>query len=109
LGSDNLITEAAGGNVSAQALKEADDKTFQESEVTYIAWSAFLSYKCIYGPVPERVLIALTKMVFDHDFSNMFLQTEVLKQLSSMGRLVVCAGDGAVQSLRNLYVLYKLH
>lgn len=36
----------------------------------------------------------------------MFLQTEVLKQLSSMGRLVVCAGDGAVQSLTNLYVLF---
>ncbi|VVB14249.1 unnamed protein product [Arabis nemorensis] len=61
--SDNLIAEAAGGNVSAQALKEADEKAFQESE------------------------------------------TEVLKQLSSMGRLVVCAGDGAVQSLTNLALL----
>ena len=30
------------------------------------------------------------------------LQTEVLKQLSSMGRLVICAGDGAVQSYTNL-------
>ena len=49
--------------MSAQALKEADEKAFQESE------------------------------------------TEVLKQLSSMGRLVVCAGDGAVQSLRNLALL----
>ncbi|KAI4386840.1 hypothetical protein MLD38_004738 [Melastoma candidum] len=29
-------------------------------------------------------------------------ETEVLKQLSSMGRLVVCAGDGAVQSSTNL-------
>ncbi|CAH2045294.1 unnamed protein product [Thlaspi arvense] len=61
--SDNLIAEAAGGNASAQALKEADEKAFQESE------------------------------------------TEVLKQLSSMGRLVVCAGDGAVQSLTNLALL----
>ncbi|XP_010514358.1 PREDICTED: probable inactive shikimate kinase like 1, chloroplastic [Camelina sativa] len=61
--SDNLITEAAGGNLSAHALKEADEKAFQESE------------------------------------------TEVLKQLSSMGRLVVCAGDGAVQSLKNLSLL----
>ncbi|XP_006291532.2 probable inactive shikimate kinase like 1, chloroplastic [Capsella rubella] len=61
--SDNLITEAAGGNLSAQALKEADEKAFQESE------------------------------------------TEVLKQLSSMGRLVVCVGDGAVQSVKNLSLL----
>ncbi|CAN7026126.1 unnamed protein product [Brassica rapa subsp. trilocularis] len=61
--SDNLIAEAAGGNVSVQALKEADEKAFKESE------------------------------------------TEVLKQLSSMGRLVVCAGDGAVQSLTNLALL----
>ncbi|KAI6700876.1 hypothetical protein NL676_015200 [Syzygium grande] len=29
-------------------------------------------------------------------------EAEVLKQLSSMGRLVVCAGDGAVQSSTNL-------
>ncbi|XP_065867077.1 probable inactive shikimate kinase like 1, chloroplastic isoform X2 [Euphorbia lathyris] len=36
-----------------------------------------------------------------------FLQseTEVLKQLSSMGRLVVCAGDGGVQSSTNLALL----
>ncbi|CAA7023732.1 unnamed protein product, partial [Microthlaspi erraticum] len=61
--SDNLIAEAAGGNVSAQALKEADEKAFQESE------------------------------------------TEVLRQLTSMGRLVVCAGDGAVQGLKNLALL----
>ncbi|XXG78340.1 hypothetical protein AAC387_Pa08g2299 [Persea americana] len=32
-------------------------------------------------------------------------ETEVLKQLSSMGRLVVCAGDGAVQSSTNLSFL----
>lgn len=32
-------------------------------------------------------------------------ETEVLKQLSSMGRLVVCAGDGAVQSRTNLALL----
>lgn len=45
-------------------------------------------------------------MVVINDDSNVILQTEVLKQLSSMGRLVVCAGDGAVQSLTNLYVLF---
>lgn len=39
----------------------------------------------------------------DGNGSAIFLQTEVLKQLSSMGRLVVCAGDGAVQSSTNLY------
>lgn len=33
------------------------------------------------------------------------MQAEVLKQLSSMGRLVVCAGDGAVQSSTNLYAI----
>ncbi|XP_062105368.1 probable inactive shikimate kinase like 1, chloroplastic isoform X3 [Humulus lupulus] len=32
-------------------------------------------------------------------------ETEVLKQLSSMGRLVVCAGNGAVQSSTNLGLL----
>ncbi|KDP41821.1 hypothetical protein JCGZ_26839 [Jatropha curcas] len=32
-------------------------------------------------------------------------ETEVLKQLSSMGRLVVCAGDSAVQSSTNLALL----
>lgn len=32
-------------------------------------------------------------------------ETEVLKQLSSMGRLVVCAGDGATQSSTNLALL----
>nr|CAD1824360.1 unnamed protein product [Ananas comosus var. bracteatus] len=32
-------------------------------------------------------------------------ETEVLKQLSSMGRLVVCAGDGAVESSTNLALL----
>ncbi|KAL6954346.1 shikimate kinase [Sarracenia purpurea var. burkii] len=32
-------------------------------------------------------------------------ETEVLKQLSSMGRLVVCAGTGAVQSATNLALL----
>ncbi|KAK7267209.1 hypothetical protein RIF29_19874 [Crotalaria pallida] len=32
-------------------------------------------------------------------------ETEVLKQLSSMGRLVVCAGNGAVQSATNLALL----
>ncbi|KAK9272463.1 hypothetical protein L1049_002836 [Liquidambar formosana] len=32
-------------------------------------------------------------------------ETEVLKQLSSMGRLVVCAGNGAVQSTTNLAFL----
>ncbi|KAJ7971747.1 Shikimate kinase [Quillaja saponaria] len=32
-------------------------------------------------------------------------ETEVLKQLSSMGRLVVCAGNGAVQSSTNLALL----
>lgn len=36
-------------------------------------------------------------------FGDLLLQTEVLKQLSSMGRLVVCAGNGAVQSSANLY------
>ncbi|KAL7258724.1 hypothetical protein ACSBR1_004759 [Camellia fascicularis] len=33
------------------------------------------------------------------------LETEVLKQLSSMGRLVVCARNGAVQSTANLALL----
>ncbi|XP_030953498.1 probable inactive shikimate kinase like 1, chloroplastic isoform X3 [Quercus lobata] len=32
-------------------------------------------------------------------------ETEVLKQLSSMGRLVICAGNGAVQSSTNLAFL----
>ncbi|XP_050235306.1 probable inactive shikimate kinase like 1, chloroplastic [Mercurialis annua] len=32
-------------------------------------------------------------------------ETEVLRQLSSMGRLVVCAGDGAVQNSTNLGLL----
>ncbi|XP_058186935.1 probable inactive shikimate kinase like 1, chloroplastic [Rhododendron vialii] len=32
-------------------------------------------------------------------------ETEVLKQLSAMGRLVVCAGNGAVQSITNLALL----
>ncbi|KAJ8546461.1 hypothetical protein K7X08_019044 [Anisodus acutangulus] len=32
-------------------------------------------------------------------------ETEVLKQLSSMGRLVVCAGDGAVQCAANLALM----
>ncbi|KMZ58110.1 Shikimate kinase [Zostera marina] len=32
-------------------------------------------------------------------------ETEVLKQLSSMRRLVVCAGDGAVQGIKNLSYL----
>ncbi|KAL5581425.1 hypothetical protein UlMin_013867 [Ulmus minor] len=32
-------------------------------------------------------------------------ETEVLRQLSSMGRLVVCAGNGAVQSSTNLALL----
>ncbi|XP_020111010.1 probable inactive shikimate kinase like 1, chloroplastic isoform X1 [Ananas comosus] len=32
-------------------------------------------------------------------------ETEVLKQLSSMGRLLVCAGDGAVESSTNLALL----
>lgn len=32
-------------------------------------------------------------------------ETEVLKQLSSMGRLVVCAGEGAVQSSTNLALM----
>ncbi|KAL0761528.1 hypothetical protein Bca101_077678 [Brassica carinata] len=63
--SDNLIAEAAGGNAPVQSLKEADEKSFMESE------------------------------------------TEVLKQLSSMGRLVVCAGDGAVQSLTNLLLKFS--
>ncbi|GFP85861.1 probable inactive shikimate kinase like 1 chloroplastic [Phtheirospermum japonicum] len=31
-------------------------------------------------------------------------ETKVLKQLSSMGRLVVCAGNGVVKSATNLYV-----
>lgn len=36
-------------------------------------------------------------------------ETEVLKQLSSMGRLVVCAGDGAVQNAINLaYLRYGI-
>ncbi|XP_073099705.1 probable inactive shikimate kinase like 1, chloroplastic isoform X1 [Elaeis guineensis] len=36
-------------------------------------------------------------------------ETEVLKQLSSMGRLVVCAGDGAVQGSTNLaYLRYGI-
>ncbi|XP_068656638.1 probable inactive shikimate kinase like 1, chloroplastic isoform X2 [Aristolochia californica] len=36
-------------------------------------------------------------------------ETEVLKQLSSMGRLVICAGDGAVQSSTNLaYLRYGI-
>ena len=33
---------------------------------------------------------------------EVFLQTEVLKQLSSMGRLIVNAGDGVVKSATNL-------
>lgn len=41
LSSDNLIAEAAGGNASAQALKEADEKAFQESEVNSITPSSF--------------------------------------------------------------------
>ncbi|KAJ0988765.1 hypothetical protein J5N97_007121 [Dioscorea zingiberensis] len=36
-------------------------------------------------------------------------ETEVLKQLSSMGRLIICAGDGAVQSSGNLaYLRYGI-
>ncbi|XWS40547.1 hypothetical protein CRYUN_Cryun17cG0004700 [Craigia yunnanensis] len=38
-------------------------------------------------------------------YSQIFLQTEVLKQLSSMGRLGVCTGDGAVQDSTNLALL----
>lgn len=34
--SDNLIAEAAGGNTSVQALKDADEKAFKESEVNSI-------------------------------------------------------------------------
>ncbi|CAL5325468.1 unnamed protein product [Camellia sinensis] len=34
-------------------------------------------------------------------------EIEVLKQLSSMGRLVVCAGNGAVQSTTNLYMIAR--
>ncbi|KAK1260060.1 hypothetical protein QJS04_geneDACA015393 [Acorus gramineus] len=37
--------------------------------------------------------------------SLVLLKTEVLKQLSSMVRLVVCAGDGAVKSVTNLSYL----
>jgi hypothetical protein len=36
--------------------------------------------------------------------SATFWQTEGLKQLTSMGSLVLCCGDGAVMNSTNLYV-----
>ncbi|OIV90034.1 hypothetical protein TanjilG_23954 [Lupinus angustifolius] len=46
------------------------------------------------------------KSVRESDEKGFFeSETEVLKQLSSMGRLVVCAGNGAVQSSTNLALL----
>ncbi|KAF3337494.1 putative inactive shikimate kinase like 1 [Carex littledalei] len=49
---------------------------------------------------------AAAKLAFQSDEQGFKeSETEVLKQLSAMGRLVVCAGDSAVQSKTNLALL----
>ncbi|GFQ00201.1 probable inactive shikimate kinase like 1 chloroplastic [Phtheirospermum japonicum] len=75
--SDSLVEEAAGGKSAAVSLIERDEEGYLASEV---------------------MSISLILFKLDH----FVLETEVLKQLSSMGRLV-CAGNGAVKSATNLY------
>ncbi|KAF5956204.1 hypothetical protein HYC85_009060 [Camellia sinensis] len=79
--SDNLVEEAAGGGSAGKSFRERDKEGFSESEVTFADISLMPRFK------------------------GLRLLTEVLKQLSSMGRLVVCAGNGAVQSTTNLALL----
>ncbi|GAY62649.1 hypothetical protein CUMW_219550 [Citrus unshiu] len=81
--SDSLVFEAAGGESAAKAFRESDEKGYQQAEVIVLD----LLYCCAAFCVQAQLF------------------TEVLKQLSSMGRLVVCAGNGAVQSSANLALL----
>ncbi|KAG7022637.1 putative inactive shikimate kinase like 1, chloroplastic [Cucurbita argyrosperma subsp. argyrosperma] len=58
----------------------------------------FLILACVIEPVKTLRLMYLRTLI-ERPW------TEVLKQLSSMGRLVVCAGNGAVRSSTNLALL----
>ncbi|GMN57446.1 hypothetical protein TIFTF001_026548 [Ficus carica] len=80
--SDSLVEEAAGAKSTVKSFKETDEQGFRESESVSMVWR-------------EN----------QRSISDILVQTEVLKQLSSMGRLVVCAGIGAVQSSTNLALL----
>ncbi|KAL4577077.1 hypothetical protein LXL04_013179 [Taraxacum kok-saghyz] len=51
------------------------------------------------GEAAAKQLLELDKVGFRES------ETEVLRQLSSMGRMVICAGNGAVQSSTNLSLL----
>ncbi|ESR60240.1 hypothetical protein CICLE_v10017811mg, partial [Citrus x clementina] len=96
--SDSLVFEAAGGESAAKAFRESDEKGYQQAEVIVLdlLGIAVLLFACKLGYFNLDNKVA-------YIFGDLLLQTEVLKQLSSMGRLVVCAGNGAVQSSANLY------
>ncbi|WOG83915.1 hypothetical protein DCAR_0103093 [Daucus carota subsp. sativus] len=76
--SDKLIEEAVGGSAAARSFRERDEKGYRESEISIFCFITYLK-------------------------KNRFCF--VLKQLSSMGRLVVSAGNGAFDSPTNLSLL----
>ncbi|KAI8030347.1 hypothetical protein LOK49_LG01G02223 [Camellia lanceoleosa] len=79
---DNLVEEAAGGGSAGKSFRKRDKEGFSESAVTFADISLMLRFKGL------GLLVLVPSLV--------------LKQLSSMGRLVVCARNGAVQSTTNL-------
>lgn len=114
--SDSLVEEAAGGESTVKSFRETDEQGFRESEVIFqpICLHHLIAKgyeKTILGPWGalrfQSSYLQIANVLFSRrlisDLNCMLLQTEVLKQLSSLGRLVVCAGNGAVQSSTNLY------
>lgn len=120
--SDKLIEEATGGSAAAKSFRERDEKGFRESEVNkiispYALWREIyfrLLFSALLYTTAKRSWSFLTGWstillrslwiclcICDQRNASVF-QTEVLKQLSSMGRLVVSAGNGAFQSPTNL-------
>ncbi|KAL7204601.1 hypothetical protein ACSBR2_017639 [Camellia fascicularis] len=98
--SDNLVEEAAGGGSVGKSFRERDKEGFSESEVTFADISLMPALRVCHSKGDCAINEQMPILQLRHPVTK----TEQLI-LSSMGRLVVCAGNGAVQSTTNLALL----
>ncbi|XP_068502484.1 probable inactive shikimate kinase like 1, chloroplastic isoform X3 [Phaseolus vulgaris] len=100
--SDGTVPSSVGATDSALVVKFLFRRKLQRCLLT----SKGPPYFCD-SLVEEALGGALAEKSFTESDTKGFYEseTEVLKQLSSMGRLVVCAGNGAVTSPTNLALL----
>lgn len=100
------MEDAAGGMTVQQMFREGNEEEFRNAEVKlrciceFLArtWSKTLSVDVPFSFQPK---FADFLLIFTMLTVELYLQTEVIMQLSSMGRLVVATGGGAVVRPQN--------